>query len=392
MKHHLTVLATSLVLAAGCASSEDDELSTPPPAAELTTKTQALSPPGYGAVAWEEVPEVGATLTSLSNNLTPLQGSGVALVLHWKAEQLDDAARWAVVTKARSMGIAVHPWLTLPLGTAADQQPGAPLYAKTGYFPNDTNYAEWITKAKQLMSLWRARGLPATTMVVDLEMRRERLERFSQITNDGTPIDQVVTFLRENINRPRHAASITAFRDYVNYAHGLGFKVAATTLLPMVDDYGDDDDDLRQAFNVPLENAPNSASAIAWDEVSFQVQRTLYKQTWGFLTSYFVQDYALLVRLLFGAKAGVGLGITDAAWTDAPVYANGDELRLDVEAARRSGITTAKIGVYSYFGMYTRNTSQWFKAPRTLPPVLPDLQTGLVHASFWTLDGLLNGS
>src|SRR5688500_10035400 len=98
MKHHLTAaLATCLTLsAAGCAAPEDDPPSTQVPAPELATKTQALSPPGYGAVAWEEVPQTGATLTSLSNNLTPLQGSGVALVLHWKAEQLDDAGRWAI--------------------------------------------------------------------------------------------------------------------------------------------------------------------------------------------------------------------------------------------------------------------------------------------------------
>jgi hypothetical protein len=50
-----------------------------------------------------------------------------------------------------------------------------------------------------------------------------------------------------------------------------------------------------------------------------------------------------------------------------------------------------KIGVYSFLGMYTRTpTSQWFQAPQSsLGPGL-DLGTGLVHASFWTLDGMLD--
>lgn len=356
-----------------------------------TSKFQALTSPGYGTVAWEELGNVAPyRLQDLKAQLGLLQGRGIALVLHWPSNDLDNPERWAVVADARSRGIPVYPWLTLPEGSAEDNLPSSPNYPKTGYFPNSTNYVEWIAKAKQLMSLWTARGLPPTTMSVDLEMRKRRLHQFAEMTQNGAPVSQIVSFLREEINRPRHAAALLAFRDYVSYAHSRGFKVNVTTLLPMLDDYGDDDDSLRQAFGIPLDDDPRAANATPWDEVSFQVHRTIYQQSYPGLTSYFVLDYARLAIVLFGAKAGVGIGLTHGGIApETPVYPNGNELRLDVEAARKAGIPTAKIGVYSFLGMYTAPpTSQWFQAPQFSFGPFPDLATGAVHVSTWALDGL----
>jgi hypothetical protein len=407
MKNQLAITLLGLAaFGSGCASpAVDDAESAPPHVDQIAAYDQALlSRPGFGQVAWEELlppPGSGATqppentIAALSQKLPELAGTGVALVLHWRAANLNDTARINLVKKARAQGTPVHPWLTLEEGTAAQNEPGHADYAKTGYFPNDTNYAAWIAKAKELMTLWANNGLGTTTFVVDLEMRKPRLHQFAAMTANGTAPQTIANWLKAGINRPRHTSSIAAFKAFVDYAHARNHKVAASTLLPMIDDYGDDDDDLRQAFTVPLENDTSSAAAIQWDEISMQVQRTLYAESYPLVTSYFVQDYALLARILFGNKAGVGLGLTHGGISDtAPLYTNGEQLRLDVQAARYAGIPREKVGVYSFYGMYRRTPlSQWFAPQQSVYwPVFPDPQTGLLHASVFVLDGLMDGS
>jgi len=380
--------------ALGCAGADSSQIGPENDEGDLQVSSQALTSPGFGSVAWEELTPTpaGGTLANLKASLPLLQGRDIALVLHWPSTKLADAARWDIVNDARARGIRVFPWVTLPNGSAADNLPGASNYAKTGYFPNDTNYAEWIAKAKELMAMWRARGLPPTTMSVDLEMRKNRLHQFAEMTGNGAPLDQIEALLRQGINPTRWQAARAAFKKFVDEAHAQGFKVNMTTLLPMLDDFVDDDADLRQAFGVPLENPPLTSSSIQWDEISFQVQRTLYGENFPNVTSYFVLDYGRLARLLFGARAGVGLGLTHGGISNtAPLYPNGTELRLDVQAALKAGVPSAKIGVYSFLGMYTRTpTTQWFQAPQSSTGPSLDLGTGLVHGSFWTLDGLLD--
>lgn len=396
----LISLLSACVLGASCAAPESAEAVNDTEIAEAQAKL-GLPRPGYGMVAWEELaapagspPLPNSTPSDLRANLSALAGTGVAVVLHWPAAFVDDPTRVDIVQKAKAQGTPVFPWLTLPEGSEAQNVPTHPDYGKTGYFPNDTNYQMWISKAKELMTLWADKGFGPTTFVVDLEMRKHRLHQFAEMTQDGTSPATIAAWLKAGINRSRHASAIAAFKAFVDYAHARGHKVSLTTLLPMIDDYGDDDDDLRQAFTVPLENDPQGAGAIAWDEISIQVQRTLYAESYPLLTSYFVQDYALLARILFGNKAGVGLGLTDRGISaTAPTYSNGDQLRQDVQAARYAGIARDKIGVYSYYGMYQRAPiSQWFPAQQSLNlPVFPDLQTGLVHGSVFVLDGLMDG-
>jgi hypothetical protein len=375
----------------GCAA--DVETSPEPVAASAN----ALSTAGYSSVAFEELttasgePVAGATLADLANHLDLLKGRGIALVLHWKAETIDDPQRWDIVDAALARGIPVWPWLTLP-----EDNPNDPSsYSATGYFPNATNYEAWTSYSQYLMFLWRQRELPPTTMVVDMELRKERLIEFQKLTNSGASPTEIRDFLRVGVDPTRYANAMQGFKDYVNYAHSLGFRASFTTLLPILDDYNDGDDSYRQAFGVPLENNPNDASATPWDEISFQAQRSLYQKSYPGMTSFFVYDYALMARRIFGERAGVGLGETDAGISVDPsiVYKNGDELRLDVEAALAAGVPGEKIGVYSFLGMYQRPPAEsWFQAPQTTsPPARDSLTNGTqaLHNAALALDLVL---
>jgi hypothetical protein len=357
-------IASVWTAAAGCLASpadiEQGELE------EVAVAAQALSATGYGSVAWEELD--GATLAELRANLPHLQGRDIALVLHWKAENLDDRARWDVVHDAVDRGIQVIPWLTLP--------------EHLGYFPNATNYDTWIAHAQYLMFLWRSvHGLPPTAFVVDMEMSKHKLHEFQRLTAAGDPF-AVARFLNRNIDRSQYAAAAQAYRGFVDYAHGLGFKVNLTTLLPLLEDYGDGDDFLRQGFNSPIDGP-------AWDEVSFQVHRTIYAAQFP-VTSFMVYEYGRVARQRFGSRAGLGIGLTHhgIAADRSIVYPNGNQLRLDAEAARAAGFSPSRVGVYSFLGIYRRApVSQWFQTPQTRTPAR-DSGTGLLRASMQFLDGL----
>ncbi|MEY4581269.1 MAG: hypothetical protein RL701_5972 [Pseudomonadota bacterium] len=334
---------------------------------EPALESEALTAAGFGSVAWEELD--GATVSQLKNQLPLLEGRGMALVLHWKAENLDDAERWTLVKAALARGIQVQPWLTLP--------------ESQGYFPNATNYAAWIKAERELLSLWRARKLPSTALVVDMELSKDKLARFQELTASGNPF-AVAQFLNANKNKQQYAAATSAFRDFVNEVHALGFKVNLTTLLPLLDDYEDRDDYLRQGFNCPIDG-------IAWDEVSFQIHRTIYAQSYP-LTARMVWDYGRLAKKWFPNNAGIGVGLTHAGISSDPdiVYSDGNALRSDVEAALAAGFAPARIGVYSFLGMYNREpASQWFQTARAKQPS-QDLGTGLLHASISAIDAFGN--
>lgn len=351
----------SIGLSAGCLGTPEDL----DEARAVEVAAQALSATGYGSVAWEELG--GATLEQLRSNLHHLQGRDIALVLQWKAENIDDPARWAVVEDALARGIQVQPWLTLP--------------ESSGYFPNATNYDTWIANAQYLMFLWRSRGLPTTTFIVDMEMSKAKLHRFEELTAAGNPF-AVARFLNGNIDRRQYAAATAAYKGFVDYSHNLGFKVTLTTLLPLLEDYTDGDDFLRQGFNCPINGIP-------WDEVSFQVHRTIYAKSYP-VTSYMVYEYGRLARQRFGSRAGLGLGLTHAGIATDPsiVYPNGNELRLDAEAAKAAGFSPARIGLYSFLGVYNRApVNQWFQIPRTLTPAR-DSGTASLRSAIQLLDTL----
>ena len=320
---------------------------------------------GYGNVAWEELD--GASLADLRAQLPLLARQGLSLTLHWKAEQLDDAARWALVADAAARGIRVMPWLTLP-----DAQ---------GYFVNATNYAHWIPAARRLMQQWRERGLPGTALSVDMEPPRDELAAFQRLTASGDG-PGLLQFLSGRVDRAQFAEAAAAFRGFVREAHAQGFGAFLTTLLPLLDDYTDGDDFLRQSFHCPIDAAD-------WDEVSFQLHRSLYAASYP-ITAYMVYDYARSARRRFGARAGVGLGLTHAGIaSDASlVYASGDELRADTEAALAAGFARARIGVYSLLGIYGRApVEQWLQPAHAHVPA-PDFGTPLLHASVQLVDAL----
>jgi hypothetical protein len=315
------------------------------------------------------------SLSEIEAALPLLAARRVGLVLSWPSTAIGDERYYELVRRANAQGVAVRPWLLLPV--------------ESGYWPNSTNAREYDQAARRLIDGWIAAGLRPDTFLVDMEMPISRVDGYARVLQ-SLDLDQAVAYLRQGINRVQYADATRVYRALVDYAHSRGFRVELSTISQVLDDYLDGDDGLRQAFNIPV-------SGIDWDVYGIQAYRTLNQLVIGSVagptTSYYVYDYASRARALFGSKASIALGLIDTGeiTPGAPVYFDGRELKEDLEAARAAGLSREQLGVYNLRGILRRTPSeQWFPSLGliSLRP-LPDLATLLTRSSTALIDARL---
>ncbi|MFT3924558.1 MAG: hypothetical protein QM778_18610 [Myxococcales bacterium] len=316
-------------------------------------------PPGYGVIASELL-----SLDRVEAALPELAAQQLSVSLEWPTDDLDNPQRWALVRHAEQLGITIIPWLLLP----EDQ----------GYWPCSSNADLFVASAQRLMQRWAEEGLSPTALLVDMEMHIDRERDFSALVH-ALDNSGVIEFLRAGIDREQFRDATEQYRELAIKAHTLGWKVHLTTWSQVLEDYGDGDDDLRQAFGIPVDHIP-------WDGVFIQAFRTATNPQ---ASSFYVYDYALRARSIFGRRAGIVLGVTQPGMISRTGYASPADLRADVDAAYAAGLRREQIGLISLRGILNRPpTAAWFVRPHIfLVPPLPDAATAFIHtvAGFWDL-------
>ncbi|MEW6776450.1 MAG: hypothetical protein AB1405_09165 [Bdellovibrionota bacterium] len=335
-----------------------------------SAEAQAVQPypAGIGSIAVEDF--TGVEIQNARGALPLLAQKGIAVVLHWKASDLDNLERWNFAAEAAAQGVEVRPWLLLS--------------EAEGYWPGSTNAPLFASKARQLAALWKSRGLPPTTFVVDMEMRIDRYRKLNEMISAPIPnVLAIAWFLRSGINRWQYYQATLTYAALVNDLHQAGWRVHLTTLPQVADDYSDGDDGLRQALGIPVDG-------IAWDAVSIQAYRTLFSaySFVGPLTPFFVYDYGRMAQQVWGTRAAIDIGITGNGMDSAPTYVDGNDMRKDVEAALSAGFFADEIFVYNLQGILDKPpASSWFEAPNEdAPPPPLDLGTPAVHTLSIALD------
>ncbi len=358
MSFECTRLAVVCALAfAGACGGEGEPAVTPPEAA------------GFGGV-WSEF----LTAAQVLEILPLLEERGVAVHLAWEHDSPDEAALLSLVRDAS--GVEVRPWLLLD--------------EIDGYWPGSTNAHSYDAAARQLMDSWDAEGLTPTTLLVDMELRFDKAVELQNMLSAPEPdLLAIVALLRDNMDAQQFAEATSVYAALVDDAHARGWQVALTTLPQMLDDYADGDDDLRQAFGIPIDG-------IAWDTMTFQAYRTLFGDLLAgisetSLTPFFVYDYARMALELFGERGGVDIGLVGAGVTPSSTYVDGADLMADVEAALSAGVPRERINVYNLDGIVARPPSDaWLAVPATDPAPPPeDDATADSHSTNATLDGVL---
>lgn len=298
--------------------------------------------PDFGAIAVEPIEEDGSDagvgvapnlverLDEIRGALPLLEQAQLKLAFMLQAHRLQEPEEMDAIFKlfedATARGIEVRP---VPV-----------ISADEGYFPNAYNHESYGRAVRELVRQWKARGLKPTTLLVDMEPPRELTEALSSL-------DLVKAAPEEHIDRPRFAKGTQAYVQLVDELHADGFRVSITTQASLLADYRDNDDDLRQYFNVVIEGP-------AWDELEFQLYRSAYTRQAPGLGPHFVYDFARAAQARFPDKqVGFAIGVTHPGpiFPDTATLGSGEELRKDVAAARAAGVEREHIGVYNLKGV-----------------------------------------
>lgn len=318
---------------------------------------------GYVPAEFMSVEDVDAALPMLASK-------HVDLVWAWPADVSESElmARLSVVRRGEQLGIEVRPWLTLP--------------QSDGYWPGASNAEAFDTAARALLQAWLAAGLKPNMLLVDMEMPLQRALEFVDIESTGDAV-AMTEFLARGVDRTQYAAATKIYADLVDHAHELGFKVEISTLSTVLDDMDDGDDGLRQGFGIPFDH-------IDWDLCTFQIYRTMAGTGTGLtLDASYVYDYALRIKLRFGERAGIVVGLVDPGGlgVDAPVYDDPSQAAEDVAAARVAGLSRRAVGLYQLRGIMAQSSPDVWFAPsskRYFNPV--DSAALLIHGAAAALD------
>jgi hypothetical protein len=332
----------------------------------------APAAPASFDAAWAEF----MTPAEIGAQLPLLREREVAVNVAWHASAIDDPARIGLVRDGESAGVRINPWLLLS--------------EEDGYWPGSTNAALYDAAARELMDAWSAAGLAPTTLLVDMELPFAQAQELTTLlTSEPVDLAGVVALFEANIDRTQFADATAIYAALADEAHARGWRVALTTLPQMLDDHEDGDDDLRQAFTIPVDG-------IEWDSLTFQAYRTLFGDLVASMdvappTAYFVYRYAQKARELYGDKGGVDVGLVGSGVTDSTVYAGPHQLAEDVAAAMAAGAPRAAIQVYNLDGMFERGDAEaWLAevAPAAPPP--EDQATAELVETDAALDGILD--
>lgn len=359
----IAVLTALLSLSASCGPHDNDSDLESGELRALVRDAPGTAPLGYVPAEFMSPEEVDKALPLLASH-------HVDVVWAWPAEasQSEQQARFEVVRHGQQLGIEVRPWLTLA--------------QSDGYWPTATNAAQYAAAARSLLQAWLAAGLHPNMLLVDMEMPLQRALEFVDVESAGDPI-AMTSFLARGVDRAQYAAATQIYADLVDHAHELGFKVEVSTLSLVLDDLDDGDDGLRQGLGIPFDH-------IAWDRCTFQIYRTMAASGTGLtLDSSFVYDYARRIKLRFGERGGIVVGLNDPGdlGVKPPIYQDPGEALDDVSAARTAGLTRTAVGLYQLRGITAQSSPEAWFAPASLQRFNPvDPGALLIHGAAAALD------
>ena len=313
---------------------------------------------------WSEFIEHGEVLEQIPY----LKAHSISLYQNIRSEQIGDPETGAFLDQAACHGIEVRAWLTLP--------------EEDGYWPNEKNADLFIEKALELARWIRSSGWPIDWIVVDMEPDLQLMDALIAAAEEGRWLEAAMLILG-NRDPESYAASIEAYTDLVDALHEMDFKVMVVTFPLVLDDLGDDDDNVQDLLNTPVNGVP-------WDEVSFMVYTTIFTKFLGIpMEPYLIYSYGLDAVRHYGQRAAVDLGVVgEGGMVEGQGIKDIRELRAQVGAAKAAGLK--RVHVYSLEGiLLLEDEAAWygaFQAPASPPKkqAAVDLLRGLIQLA----DGL----
>jgi hypothetical protein len=287
------------------------------------------------------------------------------LYLAVRPEDLNDEL-WALLRETAAAGVAVRPWLQLP---------------EHGVWLNEWNISEFSEFARQFLDGVVENDLAIDWLIFDLEPGLVYAEALRNAAAAGG-LEALLDLVAAHRDVEEFETASTRLRELVDELHARDVRVMVATLPWTIDDLGDSDTDFQDVFDTPLADVP-------WDQVSVMVYRPVFAELFGVpLSPGYVASYARSVRAAFGPNAQVAIGnISTPGRLVPPGYADPVAVRLDVSAARSTGIDS--VSVFSLDGMVVAGgPERWLAAAAAPTPRLwlPDPVTGLIRSVLNWLD------
>jgi hypothetical protein len=225
-----------------------------------------------------------------------------------------------------------------------------PLLAeKDGRYLNVHTWPAFNAFTRELLGQVRDEGLPVSWVLLNLEMD-SRIEEYLKEAFRTGGLRGVIEYLVASADLDLYEEAVRQIRALVADAHRLGFKVAASTLMVVLDDYADGDRTLQLLFTTPIQD-------IEWDAVAYQVYRGGFNADLGQLFPGlqfghdFVYDYARTILQHHPETGGVSLGSIPLVDDPPDGYATVEDLHGDFAAAAAAGFTRNKISIWSLDGI-----------------------------------------
>ncbi len=333
--------------------------------ADLTPR--ALRQPTRMRIWTEELPEdqIGARVAFCAEH-------GLGLNVNIQKGRHDRAYLQKVCDHAAEHAVALRLWPNLS--------------NESGYWVGQGNADEFVAWTKDLSSMATTACPRLDGIVFDLEMPMGRVSELAAMRAAGASNLQIATWFLEHTDEAAFERARGVLATEVKRLRQAGLSATASTLPMNADDYEDGDETIAKALWTPVEG-------IDWEQVSFQVYRTLYDQQFPNLakvpyTSGLVASYARSAVGKWGARAAVDLGTTGAGIGIPTGLASAADLQSDIAAALAEGITPGHVAIYSLEGVIDKaDAPAWLHlpAPAAATPTPGDLEP---REQFQQLDAL----
>jgi hypothetical protein len=275
--------------------------------------------------------------------LPDLAAAGARLQLALDISRIGDTALAKLTRDAAELGVDTWLWPLLP--------------KELGYWIGESN-VEHASRALDDIQSWRARpdGPAIQGVSIDLEPAHEYSEELRSL---GARPDRLLACLARHVNPAQHASARDVMASAVERTKQAGLGVHAVTYPLILDD-----PTLEDALDIVV-------AGIDWDEVSFMVYQTAFRQLAGtWFGPRLVYEYGKAAVSSFGARAGLDLGVVGDAGIGLDPggrYREPTSLHDDVRAGIAAGVPLSRMRVYGLDGILSQGgIARW------LPHVNPD--------------------
>lgn len=245
-----------------------------------------------------------------------------------------------------------------------------------GYWPNQANHGAFRAWVDELLG-W-VEGEPECAgvqgIMVDMEMPLDKARTLADAAEGGeTSLGDLVGVFVDGVDEAVFAEGKDGYRDLCAAVREHGLTCNLTTLPVLVDDRADGDETLALALWCPIEG-------VGWDELSFQVYRSLL-QRFSFalpdpepqLSAGIVASYAADIVRLWPERGAIDLGTTSGGVFSAAGISSAADLQADIAASLHAGIAADRINIYSLEGLDEHADAEaWIALPEPAPAIPGD--------------------